>query len=63
MPNYTVYEVDFSKKKKLDEFEIGRTLIDMAVGELIIRANDEQVVFNIFKEMKFPVSTDDYFLV
>ena len=26
-----------------------RTLIDVGTGELIMRVNDEQVVFNIFK--------------
>ena len=40
-----------------------RTLIDVAAGELIMRVNDEQVVFNIFKAMKYPVETDDCFAV
>ena len=39
----------------------GRTLIDVAAGELIMRVNDEQVVFNIFKAMKYPIETDDCF--
>ena len=39
----------------------GRTLIDVAAGELIMRVNDEQVVFNIFKAMKYPEETDDCF--
>ena len=41
----------------------GRTLIDVAAGELIMRVNDEQVVFNIFKAMKYPEETDDCFAV
>lgn len=41
---------------------IGRTLIDVAIRELIMR-NNEQVVFNILKAMKYPESTDDYFEV
>ena len=41
----------------------GRTLIDVAAGELIMRVNDEQVDFNIFKAMKYPMETDDCFAV
>lgn len=39
---------------------IGQTLIDEAAGELITRVNDEQLVFNIFKVMKYPESIDDF---
>lgn len=35
----------------------GWTLIDVAAGELIIIANDNMVVFNIFKTMKYLEST------
>lgn len=42
---------------------IRRTLIDVATGELIIRVNDEQVVFNVFKTMGYPKTNDDYFIV
>lgn len=38
-----------------------RTLIDVVAGELIMRVNNELVVFNIFKAMEYPKSTDDYF--
>lgn len=31
----------------------GQTLIDEAAGELIMRLNDEQLVFNIFKVMNY----------
>ena len=41
----------------------GRTLIDVAAGELIMRVNDEQVIFNIFKVMKYPDETDECFTV
>lgn len=33
-----------------------RTLIDVATGELIMKVNDEQMIFNIFKVMKYPKS-------
>lgn len=38
-------------------------LIDVVVGELFMRVNDEQVIFNIFKAMKYPELTDDCFVV
>lgn len=40
-----------------------RTLIDVVVGELIMRLNNEQVIFNIFKAMEYPNSTNDNFTV
>lgn len=39
----------------------GRTLVDVVVGELIMRINNEQVVFNIFKAMEYLETTDDCF--
>lgn len=42
---------------------IERTLIDVAAGELIMRVNNEQVIFNIFKAMEYPNVTNDYFVV
>lgn len=39
------------------------TLIDVTTRELIMRVNDEKVVFNIFKAIKYPESTDDCFAV
>ena len=32
----------------------GRTLIDVQKGELIMRVNDEQVTFNVLREMRSP---------
>lgn len=40
---------------------IGRTYIDGVVGELIMRVNVEQVVFNIFQAMKCPEETNNCF--
>lgn len=40
----------------------GRTLIHVA-GKLIMIVNNEQVVFNMFKAMEYPESSDDYFVV
>lgn len=36
----------------------GRTLIDVQKGELILRVNDEQVKFNVFKAIKHPMDND-----
>lgn len=41
----------------------GRAFIDVAIGELITRVNNEQVVFNIFKAIEYHVSTNNYFVV
>lgn len=38
-----------------------QTLIDVATRELIMKVNDEQMVFNIFKVMKYPQSIDGCF--
>lgn len=40
---------------------IGRAMIDMAARELIMRVNNEQVLFNIFKAMEHLESADGYF--
>lgn len=40
-----------------------RTWIDVAIGELIMRVNEEQLVFYIFKAMKYPKTNNDYFAV
>lgn len=42
---------------------IGSTLIDVVGEELIMRVNNEQVMFNIFKVMEYPNATDDCFVV
>lgn len=40
-----------------------RTLIDVAILELIMRVNNDQVVLNIFKAMKYLETTYCYFVV
>lgn len=42
---------------------VRRTLINVVAWELIMKVNDEQVVFNIFKAMEYPETTDDCFAV
>ncbi|XP_062114377.1 uncharacterized protein LOC133825458 [Humulus lupulus] len=42
---------------------IGTTLIDMQKGELIMRVQDEQVTFNVFKAMRFPDEVNDCSIV
>ena len=39
----------------------GRTLIDVQQGKLILRVQDEQVVFNVFEAMKSPSDVDACF--
>lgn len=41
----------------------GRTLIDVVVGELIIIVNNEQVAFNIFKDIEYLEWVDSCVLV
>ncbi|PIN11693.1 DNA-directed DNA polymerase [Handroanthus impetiginosus] len=41
----------------------GRTLIDVQKGELTMRVQDQQITFNVFKAMKFPNESDEYFSV
>lgn len=67
LKDFAVLDMDEDKDvpliTSLPFLTIGWTLIDVAAVELIMRANDEQVVFNIFKEMMVTISIDDYFLV
>ena len=37
---------------------IGRTLIDEQEGELILRFQDEKVIFNVFKAMKYSIESN-----
>ncbi|KAI3472480.1 hypothetical protein Pfo_031183 [Paulownia fortunei] len=37
----------------------GRALIDVQKGELILRVQDEQVPFNVFKKIKYPSGVDN----
>ncbi|XP_022891993.1 uncharacterized protein LOC111406859 [Olea europaea var. sylvestris] len=37
---------------------IGRALIDVYDGKMILRVDNEQVIFNIFKAMKHPLTSD-----
>lgn len=39
----------------------GRTLIDVQQGKLILRVQEEQVVFNLFDAMKYPSEVDSCF--
>ena len=41
----------------------GRTLIDVEQGKLILRAQDEQVTFNIFEAIKYLSEVDLCFLI
>ncbi|PIN20438.1 DNA-directed DNA polymerase [Handroanthus impetiginosus] len=41
----------------------GRTLIDVQKGELTMRVQDQQIIFNVFKAMKFPNESDECFAV
>ncbi|MED6198211.1 hypothetical protein PIB30_064004 [Stylosanthes scabra] len=36
----------------------GRALIDVEAGELTLRVHDEQVIFNVFKAMRYPQEND-----
>ena len=40
-----------------------RTLIDVEKGEIKLRVNGEEVVFNMNKALKYPRDTTDYFRV
>ncbi|KAL2461691.1 reverse transcriptase [Abeliophyllum distichum] len=42
---------------------IGRALIDVYEGKMILRVDNEQVIFNVFKAMKYPASSDSCFQV
>lgn len=41
----------------------GRTLIDVVVEELIMRVNNEEVVFSVFKTKQYLKDANDCFLV
>ncbi|PIN16592.1 DNA-directed DNA polymerase [Handroanthus impetiginosus] len=41
----------------------GRTLIDVQMGELTMRVQDQQITFNVFKAMKFLNESDESFSV
>lgn len=42
---------------------IGRALIDVKKGQLMLRLNDEQITFNVFEALKFPTASDSYFQI
>ncbi|XP_022893974.1 uncharacterized protein LOC111408447 [Olea europaea var. sylvestris] len=44
-------------------FETGRALIDIQNGQLILRLEEEQISFNVFKAMKLPTETDSCFQI
>ncbi|KAL2461314.1 Uncharacterized protein Adt_44734 [Abeliophyllum distichum] len=41
----------------------GRALIEVHKGHMILRLNDEEVVFNVFKAVKYPMDFDSCFRV
>lgn len=41
----------------------GRVLAKVVARELVMKVNNEQAVFNIFKSMEYPGSIGDYFAV
>lgn len=41
---------------------IVRALIDGEKGELTLRVQDQQIIFNIFKALNLPITFEDYFL-
>ncbi|XP_075507468.1 uncharacterized protein LOC142544291 [Primulina tabacum] len=41
----------------------GRALIDVHKGELVLRLNDESVIFNVFQSIKYPNDTSDCFRI
>ncbi|XP_075499738.1 uncharacterized protein LOC142538265 [Primulina tabacum] len=41
----------------------GKALIDVHKGELVLRLNDESVVFNVFQSIKYPNDTSDCFRI
>ncbi|XP_073045832.1 uncharacterized protein [Primulina eburnea] len=41
----------------------GKALIDVHKGKLVLRLNDESVVFNVFKSIKYPHDTSDCFRI
>ena len=42
---------------------IGRDLIDVQQGNLIIRINDEHVTFDVFKAMQHPFNNETFFMI
>ena len=41
----------------------GRALIDVEAVELIMRFQNQHIVFNVFESMKYPSAADEYFSV
>ncbi|XP_052172172.1 uncharacterized protein LOC127788099 [Diospyros lotus] len=41
----------------------GRALIDVQKGQLMLRLNEEQITFNVFKALKLPSSSDSCFQI
>lgn len=40
-----------------------RALIDVQKGHLILRLGEEQIAFHMFKAIKFPIESDNYFQI
>ena len=57
--------LDFEEDKKIPIIlgrpflATGRTLIDVQKGELTMRVQDQDVIFNVFKAMKFPTEDEE----
>ena len=69
-----IFPVDFIILDMEEDYEIpfilgrpflatGKALIDVQQGNIVLRINDEQVTFNVFKAMKFPSSSDTCFRI
>ena len=41
----------------------GRTLIDVQQGKLVLRVEEDEVTFDVFKPMKFPSETHSCFQI
>src|SRR5262249_42736309 len=65
-----LFPIDFVIMEMEEDFEVpvilrrpflatAKALIDMAKGRLILRIQDEEVIFDISKSMKYPPSSDD----
>ena len=41
----------------------GNTLIDIRLGKLTLRVQDDEVTFNVFEAMKYPLENEDCFCI
>ncbi|KAL8146683.1 hypothetical protein AgCh_004425 [Apium graveolens] len=52
-----------NEKSELEELRLMRTLIDVQKGELTMTIQGQDVTFNIFNAMKFPINEEECFKV